>query len=186
MLCFSCESAWHRFVHIDYGKVVRILLTDRTCTEIWARCEKFGELTRVLKHVMLDSRLATMQSTALENFNMFADQQGLCDWMHNAVAMHPFTTPSEIQREAAPIPDIIRAERRLWNASSSLNSSHLRQLTGAHEVEPETLGYDAMDVGKSSGFDITWGGITSRTRMAALCSVSHSLLAMMTALRILS
>lgn len=167
MLCFSCEPQWKQFVHLDYGKIVRILLTDRTCTEIYARCEKFGQVTSAFKHVLLDSRLATMQMTALENFDMFADQQALCDWMHNAVAMHPFTTPSEIQREAAPIPNIIHASRRLWNATELSEAAYLRQLAGANEAEPTGPGYDAMDAGKASGFDITWGGVTSAAQLSA-------------------
>jgi len=139
MICFACETDWPSFVHRDYGKIVRVLLTSSTCTEIWLRCANFGELTRTLSQVSLDSSLAAMQSTGLENLEMFYDQQGLCDWMHSSVAMHPFTTPTEMQREAAPVPSQISASKRRLQVAE---------------------GFDAMRAGKASGFDITWGGLT--------------------------
>lgn len=54
-----------------------------------------------MRQAVLDSRLAILQRTPLENLGMFDDQQSLCDWAHDAIALHPFTTPGEGEREAA-------------------------------------------------------------------------------------
>jgi hypothetical protein len=149
MICFACLPNWRSIVHEDYGKIVRILLTTGTCTEVWARCEEFGHKAKMLHQVMLDSKLAIMQSTSFENFEMFHDQQALCDWMHDAVAMHPFTTPSEMEREAVPVPNVIRT--LLAESPNSTSALRRLQLPGKQE-------YDAMKGGKASGFDITWAG----------------------------
>lgn len=135
MICFACESRWQEEVQLDLGKVVRIMLTTGTCVEIWSACESFGYQAQVLQQVVLDSRLALMQDTAMENLDMFFDQQLLCDWMHDSIAMHPFTTPTEAEREATP--PVAHIERRL----------------------SRVLEYDPIKAGRASGFDITWNGV---------------------------
>jgi len=176
MICFACLPSWRAAVHEDYGKIVRILVTAGTCTEVWARCERFGHKAKMLKQVMLDSRLAILQTSSFENLEMFHDQQALCDWMHDSVAMHPFTTPSEMQREAVPVPNVIRTLQAM-NGTSLASSEKARSdrerrldfmdLTGKQQ-------YDAMKAGKSSGFDITWRGIESSKAVAAKVSLCSS------------
>lgn len=163
MLCFACLPTWRSIVHEDFGKIVRILLTPGTCTEVWSRCESFSSQARLLRQVVLDSRLATLQRTSLENLEMFHDQQALCDWMHDAIAMHPFTTPSEVQREAAPITNVIRTL-----LAAPFNDTVANSLADADQhgigrrlAVSGTQQYDAMAAGKSSGFDITWRGMTN-------------------------
>merc|ERR1711879_898828 len=141
MICFSCESTWRSLVERDLkNKLVRVNITDSTCTEIWAKCESFGKLTKLLTQAVVDSKLAVSQNTPAEFLTMFRDQQALCDWTHDAIAMHPFTTPSEAEREAAP-PQAAFG-RRLGE-------------------------YDAMKAGRASGFDITWNGADSNSNAQA-------------------
>lgn len=152
MLCFSCESEWYNYIQMIRGKVVRVLIANDVCVEFWARCRDFGDKTMYLKQSFLDSKLAVLQQKQFENIDMFGDQQRLCDWMHSYVGMHPFTTPGESQREAAPAAEIIKG-RRLDATNRSTDDEEVRQLQEA------LLEYDPMQQGKASGFDINWGGV---------------------------
>jgi len=155
MQCFACEPKWNEQVVLDASKtkVVRVRLTQTSCKEVWADCKKFGVLAQQLKQAMLDSRLATMQSMPFENLDMLHDQQILCDWLHDAIAMHPFATPTEADREAAPMPQTI--VRRL----------------GADDMH-----FDVMKAGRASGFDIRWAGITNygHTGTSGAASVAYA------------
>merc|ERR1719253_796688 len=109
----------------------------------------------------MDSSLAMLQDTGLENLDMFRDQQILCDWMHDMVAMHPFVTPMEMQREAAPVPHLVMANgRRLVpaGAGQQVDAPHAPRRATDEERE-----YDAMWGGKASGFDISWAGVVGYT-----------------------
>merc|ERR1719231_2155091 len=124
-----------------------------------------------MMQVMHDSRLAILQSTSFENLEMFHDQQALCDWIHDAVAMHPFTTPSEMQKEAVPVSNVIRTLlAEPFNESLEAptrgpdNRTERRLVVSPGEGK---LWYDAMKAGKSSGFDISWLGITNSKAMSS-------------------
>lgn len=149
MICFGCSIDWEQSVDMSRaGKIMRVLLSTDTCAQIWDFCSSFGGLALKLRQSVLDSRLALMQTTAFENLDMLYDQQALCDWMHNAIAMHPFTTPLEAEREATRPNEI---KRRLTGASQDLASEQ---------------GYDAMKAGEASGFDTAWNGVPGFTGAA--------------------
>lgn len=156
MICFSCDPSWLSMVQLDTGKIVRILLTGNTCHVVWEACASFGAMAAQLSQLMLDSRLVAMQGSPVEDVEMFLGQQALCDWMHNSVAMKPFTTPPEAQREAAPALEVIRAGRRMATAM------HAPTLTGGGTSE-----YDAMKAGRASGFDTLWEGALAPSGSAA-------------------
>lgn len=137
MLCFACDGHWQQAVQKDEGKLIRVLLTDRSCAELGASCASFGRLARRLRESVLGSSLAMRQTTPLERLEMFEDQQTLCDWAHNAIAMHPFSTSLESQREAMPPSQAL--ERRLNGTDSWIS-------------------YDTLIAGKASGFDLHWAG----------------------------
>eukprot|EP00928_Gymnodinium_smaydae_P040672 TRINITY_DN27562_c0_g1_i1.p1 TRINITY_DN27562_c0_g1~~TRINITY_DN27562_c0_g1_i1.p1 ORF type:complete len:354 (-),score=51.47 TRINITY_DN27562_c0_g1_i1:394-1455(-) len=139
MLCFACEAHWKNSLEFDEGKVIRVLLTETTCTKLWGECRELGKSARRLKQAILDSRLASMSFAPVENLEMFFDQQQLCDWMHDVVAMHPFGTPSEAEREAAPPPVTIT-----------------RRLMGNETAPPTKWPFDALKAGRASGFDVQW------------------------------
>merc|ERR1740117_2596041 len=160
MLCFACDITWMHHVHVDDTKIIRIVLAEGSCTELWLDCGDFGKLTRDMIQSVLDSRLATMMTTQFENIEMFADQEALCDWMHDVIAMHPFTTPSEVEKEAAAIPETII--RRLGETVG--------------DVGTNLWPYDAMKEGRASGFDIEWAGViagsgNSALKLQPLCSL---------------
>jgi len=171
VICFSCEARWESKILFHKGALVNVRLTESTCSEVAAQCEDFGHLTVQWQQAVLDSVLATAQSTPLENLGMFVDQQSLCDWLHDAIALHPFTTPNEAQREAAPPPQNIGARRLDGQSSTTLagrkNGSDGNASTSGVETTSTTTSttgtkehlYDAMKAGRASGFDISWPGL---------------------------
>merc|ERR1712172_201657 len=70
--------------------------------ELWASCEAFGEATRRLRQSLLDSLLAKQAKHNVVDLTMFSDQQTLCDYLHDNVALHPFRMPSETELETTP------------------------------------------------------------------------------------
>lgn len=112
MMCFACDPEWADQVQVGMGAIIRVRISEGTCTNLWEACGHFSALTQALKQAVLDSSLAVQQPGSLENLAMFADQQALCDWAHDAIAMHPFTTPGESEREATP-PAAAMSGRRL-------------------------------------------------------------------------
>lgn len=183
MVCFACEVDWDNKVQFKGRHVIRVDLSENTCTELWASCETFAELTKYLRQAVLDSELATRQTTPIEHLGMFNDQQALCDWAHDVLALHPFTTPGEAVREAAPPPTAIgiaqaSAERRLEDSNATnqdsnqsdaksnrtdleLNHTDIEKKPQSDKVETfkEPEQYDAIKAGRASGFDISWGGV---------------------------
>jgi len=189
VICFSCEARWENKILFHKGALVNVRLTESTCSEVSAQCESFSHLTKQWQQAVFDSSLATAQSTPLENFGMFADQQSLCDWLHDAVALHPFTTPNEPQREAAPPPEAIGIGARRLDGKHSSNASASRvngsdgdgsnaSAIGTTSTTTVTTGteeqlYDAMKAGRASGFDISWPGLEGS---GAVTATSLSLL----------
>ncbi|CAE8722865.1 unnamed protein product [Polarella glacialis] len=165
MICFGCDPEWAKEVETDDGRLVRILVSVRSCAGLWSDCAAFGLQARDLREAILDSSLALRQDMPMEPLHMFEDQQSLCDWAHDAIAMHPFTTPSELEKETTP-PISELARRRLADSVSRGNAS------SKSKEEKVTYGsqqreYDAMMAGKASGFDMTWQGMTARSGAAA-------------------
>lgn len=174
MLCFACDPAWGEKVQFIMGKPIRVHVADTTCTSLWASCEHFASLARSLRQLVLDSRLAGGQSQPMENLDMFSGQQDLCDWAHDSIAMHPFTTPGEAEREATPPqkdmdrrlalgPPVQSSQHPLPEASSTLSKGSA--LSGAVATTttwaPSLVEFEAIKAGRASGFDITWGGVAS-------------------------
>lgn len=137
MICFACDIHWRNEVHIGEGeKLLRILIPEGNCVELWADCSDFGHQARELKEAVLDSTLAIRSRLPVEYLHMFEDQQQLCDWAHDVIALHPFVRPGELEREATP--PVRSVIRRLSNN------------TALQE-------YDVMQQGRLSRFDTSFG-----------------------------
>eukprot|EP00913_Durusdinium_trenchii_P006617 g6216.t1 len=136
MICFACDAHWKQEVHIEKEKLLRVLIPEGNCVELWTECQDFGREARELFEAILDSSLAIRSRWPLEYLHMFEDQQQLCDWTHDVIAMHPFIRPGELEREATPP---IKAHRRLAN--------------GTGEPMRE---YDVFQEGRRSTFETSW------------------------------
>jgi hypothetical protein len=187
VICFSCEARWENKILFHKGVLINVRLTESTCSEVATQCEDFSQLTAQWQQAVLDSVLATAQSTPLENLGMFVDQQSLCDWLHDAIALHPFTTPNEPEREAAPPREAIGARRldgQNSNTSASgkngsdgdTNASDVEMTsTTTSKMDTEEQLYDAMKAGRASGFDISWPGLEGSNDAAHVFSSASQL-----------
>jgi hypothetical protein len=143
--CFVCRADWFDFVTQDHDVVSHVHVQPRVCMELWEKCEAFGIAAARLKQALLDSALAKQAKRQAENLDMFFNQQSLCGFLHNEVALHPFHRPSEADREAA----LMRA-----------NSQEVRRL---QQVGDKVL--DVWKMGMASGFDLSWP--TERSQSSA-------------------
>jgi len=162
MICFACDTHWRNKVHMAEGeKLLRILIPEGNCVELWADCSDFGQQARDLKEAILDSSLAIRSRLPVEYLHMFEGQQQLCDWAHDVIAMHPFVRPGEVEREATP--PIRSVIRRL-------------QLSNETRLLQE---YDVMQQGRLSRFDTSWGVLKeSRAKTLNLQGLLFSLLSL--------
>merc|ERR1712187_402529 len=69
--------------------------------QLWISCEAFGEAAKNLYKSLMDSLLSKQAKKPFLDLSMFFDQQVLCDWLHDEVALHPFRRPSETELETS-------------------------------------------------------------------------------------
>jgi len=146
-VCFSCKPDWAHYTVIEgtdsdswLQHVSRIRIAPSVCLDLWAMCRPWSKAARALRAALRDSVVARISPLAEENLDYFEDQQTLCDWMHDEVAMHPFRLPFKEDVDL-PIPP---------EAASNASSQTSRRL---QEVKLEL---DAITDGQASGFDQTW------------------------------
>lgn len=157
MHCFSCQPDWSSYVTLDNNQVVRVHVQPIVCMDLWAKCESFGTAEKTLRQALLDSPLAKQAKSEYQDLRMFSDQQALCNWLHNEVALHPFRRPSEADRETEPFPSKRRLDA-MWSAGSTLegfddNATEVSRRLG------QTVGEKELDVlaeGAQSGFNMVW------------------------------
>lgn len=170
MNCFACRPDWFEFVTRTHsGQVIRVNVDPSVCMELWSQCEVFGEAAMALKQALLDSSLAKQAKLQAEDLNMFADQQALCNWLHDEVATHPFRRPSESEREAA------RRSSAGQAAMAASQTAQMRRLQAesntTRRLQGEEFLLDVLTEGRRSGFDIHWHSAMSAgaTRAAGVC-----------------
>jgi hypothetical protein len=172
ILCFSCKEDWKDYLYLpdaESSDVLHVGIKNSVCVELWERCRDWGSYLHTMRQAVLDSELARHASSAMEDMHMFRDQQVLCDWMHEKIALHPFPQPSEEDREAAPMAQVI--DKTIHNNLSpqqqqEIDESQRRLLSDATEsptrrtadfgAQYPSKELDLMLDGKKSGLEIPW------------------------------
>ncbi|CAK9093685.1 unnamed protein product [Durusdinium trenchii] len=70
MICFACDAHWKQEVHIEKEKLLRVLIPEGNCVELWTECQDFGREARELFEAILDSSLAIRSRWPLEYLHM--------------------------------------------------------------------------------------------------------------------
>lgn len=165
MNCFACRPDWFAFVtqsekHV--GDVLRVHIHASVCMGLWSACEVFGEAAVKLKQALLDSSLAKQAKKETENLEMFSDQQTLCDWLHDAVALHPFRRPTTAEREAAnqhrssggKEDQAVEPQAKGFLPEPSATE---RRLQGVEQLRDGQGEIDVLAEGRASQFKTQWG-----------------------------
>lgn len=166
MMCFSCKPEWFQYAVISSQNMaadhlLRVRMARSVCVELWAACAPLGAAVASLRAAVRDSRLARAALRAEESFDMFLSQRQLCNWAHDAIALHPFKQPSREEQNvqaqkpaAAPAPI---AQRRL--------------------DEDMKRSLDVMADGRASGFPRTWQGQQMISQASPLCAMKSAIVA---------
>lgn len=183
MNCFACRPDWFGFVTREHNVVVRVHVSSSDCMQVWSSCEAFGTAAHELKQALLDSVLAKQAQSQEESLDMFTDQQALCSWLHNEVALHPFQRPSMTEREAAPAADSAEAmDEEMLNSGPVSATPSAAQSTGTQERRLSKSFRKEMDVlheGRLSGFDTRWGSASSVAMPQSLSRVVAACITLM-------
>lgn len=153
MTCFACKSDWIKYVTLN-PNVVRVHISPDACTELWEHCGAFGEAARGLRQSLTDSLLAKQAERPVTDLSMFNDQQALCDWLHDDVALHPFRWPTEMELEtklAAPV--TMLQSSQATSIDDSMETRRLAEVIGVRELE-------VLQEGRLSTF-VTYGPVSS-------------------------
>ncbi|CEL98267.1 unnamed protein product [Vitrella brassicaformis CCMP3155] len=140
MICFGCKPDWKKYVAFvpleddsNVQVIGRLNIDESSCYLMWGACEAFGDKAAQMHRAILDSSLVKQATKSEEDFNMFTELQ----WAHDTIALHPFVTPNEAEREnAGPI-----------------------AITTARQLEDDTGGsskYSPVTEGVKSGFNTNW------------------------------
>jgi len=186
MMCFSCAPNWFEYVVVDDAlppHVMKVRIVQSVCVQLWDRCSAFGDAARELEQRILDSALAKQAKSGLEPLYMFRDQQSLCDWAHVRIALHPFSLPTQADKESRLqggkatsrmlLENVTLADSGLEEVLESaevLEPPRLRGVTSGDgaletlelEEDPslarrlEELQFDVIAEGQASGFDLRW------------------------------
>lgn len=190
VICFSCKPEWVNFCEVVDEKVIRVRTTSSVCSALWTVCGNFGDAVQRLKLALLDSALAKLGTFhAEEDLDMFFDQEALCDWLHDTVALHPFSAPTEADK-ASRLNQMLAADTRRLEAGldpdldfgkdlrsllfGNKTTMHARdtQITDVAEAAAEgrrlqfQRRFDAIKEGQASGFDRSWKGFPGLTSSA--------------------
>lgn len=143
MMCFSCRTDWFYFAVLSgqdslaNERVLRVRMTRSVCLDLWFACEGFSSITVKLQAAIRDSKVARSAQQAVENLDMFAGQQQLCDWAHDQLALHPFLLPTAEDRQTQ------------WRRLSQGGNSSSRRLQRKEEL-------NVLEDGAMTGFDLLW------------------------------
>eukprot|EP00927_Polykrikos_kofoidii_P025006 TRINITY_DN22565_c0_g1_i1.p1 TRINITY_DN22565_c0_g1~~TRINITY_DN22565_c0_g1_i1.p1 ORF type:complete len:343 (+),score=53.08 TRINITY_DN22565_c0_g1_i1:81-1109(+) len=157
MICFACRPDWPSTVSLSNRQIIRVHVTPATCLDIWTHCNAFGEASVNLRTALLDSIPAKQAKGAVVDLSMFADQQALCDWLHNTVALHPFQYPTEAELETAPEQTNLQefAARRL-TVEKNATVPFRKLFDGGDDSDIGEYEVDPLLEGQRSGFDTKW------------------------------
>lgn len=130
MICFSCKPEWFNYALMQGEQFIRLRMKPSVCVELWNTCAPLGSAAKNLKQAIVDSAIAKRAQVAEENLDMFLSQHALCDWMHDTIALHPFSVPPK--------------------------DSVLEQYAFGRRLVNFQTDFDVMGEGIRSGFDRSW------------------------------
>lgn len=156
VICFACRPDWFNFVTLHGEDVVRVHIDPAVCMELWSHCEDFGRAAKQLVHALLDSALAKQASAPYEDLSMYFDEQALCNWLHDEVALHPFSRPSQAEREEA-----LAAQQAGLGPGDPDEATELPDVSTSPTVSSDGKGFESkqiqiMNEGRDSTFAVGW------------------------------
>jgi len=146
MMCFGCKPDWFQYTVMSGDHVMRVRLARSVCLKLWASCAAFAESVSKLRVAIQDSRIARSASRSEESLDMFLNQERLCEWAHDEIALRPFRLPSKEDQDLATQTAVLSTQRRL----------------NLQELE-----LDVLAEGRATTFARTWHGASIASKAYA-------------------
>ncbi|CEM27492.1 unnamed protein product [Vitrella brassicaformis CCMP3155] len=92
LLCFACAPDWKRYVGVEKksGGIAMVSISESSCGHLWMQCRDMGLASKRLLDKVLDSHLTRRVAVPLPQLDAFQDEELLCKYAMNVIALRPF------------------------------------------------------------------------------------------------